>query len=764
MATTKTTSTTDGVLMLIKVAHDNPKDELIFEQLLDTLHGVVGGQKFSLEIVSLHQHIYLFVWCKRQLVPTLQGQLYASYPHAEIEFLKDYSDVDLKATGMKFAVAELGLIKTDLYPIKTYEEFEGSSMSAIFSFLTKTQENEQSWVQIVVKPSSGEGRFSLGKKIRLSLKSFFNRFDPRKLFKTKSREDVMKKERSSAAKKFGKDTFKTSIRIAYFSPDQRVAVSKLKALANTFSIFDEQDLNGFKVSRISSSPLMLKNYQARNFGSKKYILNIQELASVFHLPKGAKHAVPNLVCTVSKKAEPPMDLPKEGNVDPKTVSFFGTTNFHNQYLKFGIPREDRRRHLYIVGKSGTGKSKLLELLIISDILNGEGVGVLDPHGDLVENVLKYVPEHRMKDVVVFNPADMAFPIGFNPIESVEEEYRQHVAMGFIEIFKKMFGDNWTYRLEHVLRYTVLALFDYPNSTVFGILKMLTDKNYRQKVVSHVSDTVVKNFWVNEFAAWSEKFDNEAIVPVLNKIGQFVSTAVVRNIVGQPKNRMDMDDIMNNQKILLMNVSKGTLSEEISGIIGSMVITSLYRSAMKRAAMPEDQRKDFYFYVDEFQNFATHTFGEILSEARKYRLNLCVSHQHLGQLDDYTKSMVFGNVGSMIAFRVGAEDAFNLEREFVPVFKANDIINLGVREFYVKMTIDGKLRDPFSGYTLTVPKVTHDLSDKIIQHSRETYGLPRAEVEKIIEQMEKGYEEGDQDDSNEGTTNSLGEEKFSAPLV
>ncbi len=384
---------------------------------------------------------------------------------------------------------------------------------------------------------------------------------------------------------------------------------------------------------------------------------------------------------------------------------------------------------------------------------------MDPHGDLIDNVLKYVPESRVKDVILFNPADMAFPIGFNPIESVEEEYRQHVTMGFIEIFKKMFGDNWTYRLEHVLRYTVLALFDYPNSTVFGILKMLTDKNYRQKVVAHVTDTVVKNFWVNEFAAWSEKFDNEAIVPVLNKIGQFVSTALVRNIVGQPKNRIDMDDIMNNQKILLMNVSKGNLSEEISGIIGSMLITSLYRSAMKRAAMPEEKRKDFYFYVDEFQNFATHTFGEILSEARKYRLNLTVSHQHLGQLDEYTKSMVFGNIGSMISFRVGAEDAFNLEREFVPVFKANDIINLGVREFYVKMTIDGKLRDPFSGYTLSVPKVTHDLSDKIIQYSRTTYGSPRAGVEKMIALMDKGGEE-----YADEVQVMPGEEKFSAPLV
>ncbi|MBT3864481.1 DUF87 domain-containing protein [Candidatus Peregrinibacteria bacterium] len=756
--------TTDNVLMLIKVAHDNDKDEVVFEQLLDTLHGVVGGAKFSLEIVSLHQHIYLFVWCKQAQMPALKGQIYAEYPHAEIEFLKDYSNVDLKATGLKFAGAELGLRRSDLYPIKTYDMFEGSSMAAVFSYLTKTQESEQGWVQIVLSPSSGEGRFSFGKKFNLRIRSFLNKFDIRKLFRTKSRVDILKKERDMASKKFAKDTFKASVRIAYFAPDQRVATQKLRALANTFSIFDEQDLNSFKAVKFTTNPSFLREYGLRRFASNRYIFNIQEIATIYHLPKGAKDAVPNLVCTVSKKAEPPMDLPKEGNVDPKTVSFFARTNFHNQYLKFGITRADRRRHLYVVGKSGVGKSKLLELLIVSDILNGEGVGVLDPHGDLVENVLKYVPDHRAKDVVVFNPADMEYPIGFNPIESVEMEYRQHVAMGFIEIFKKLFGDNWTFRLEHVMRYTVLALFDYPNSTIFGILKMLTDKNYRQKVVSHINDTVVKNFWVNEFAAWSEKFDNEAIVPILNKIGQFVSTALVRNIVGQPQNRMDMDDIMNNQKILLMNVSKGTLSEEISGLIGAMIITSLYRSAMKRAAMAEDDRKDFYFYVDEFQNFATRTFGEILSEARKYRLNLCVSHQHLGQLDDYTKSMVFGNVGSMISFRVGAEDAFNLEREYTPVFKANDMINLGVREFYVKMTIEGKLRDPFSGYTLDVPKPVNDLSSEIIEYSRKTYGKPRNEVEAMIEQMEKGYEKDGSATTDEDEQVMPGEENFSAPLV
>lgn len=748
----------DGVVMLIKVAHDNDKDVAMFEQFLDTMHGVMHGSRFAFEIVSLHQHLYLMAWCSRANVPTMQGQLFAMYPHAEIEFLKDYADIDLQATGMHFSGAEMFLRRSDLYPFKTHHHFEGSSMSPIFSFLTKTDENEQIWLQYVVESFAEEGQFHFTKKLKLKFKSFFNKFDLRKFFRTKSREEVLKHEKEKATEKFSKDTFVVSMRAACFAPDKHVAEHKLHALVHTFSVFEELDLNGFRSASGTSNPKFIKDYKSRKFGAHKFILNQEELATLYHLPKGGKQSVPNLVCTVSKKAEPPMDLPKEGNVDPKEVCFFARTNFHNQYLKFGIKRADRRRHLYVVGKSGVGKSKLLELLVISDILNGEGVGVMDPHGDLIENVMKYVPEHRIKDVVLFNPADMDFPIGFNPIESVEPEYRQHVAMGFIEIFKKLFGDNWTFRLEHVMRYTVLALFDYPNSTVFGILKMLTDKNYRQKVVAHISDTVVKNFWVNEFAAWSEKFDNEAIVPILNKIGQFVSTSLVRNIVGQPKNLMDIDDIINNQKILLMNVSKGNLSEEISGLIGSMIITSLYRSAMKRAAMPEEKRKDFYFYVDEFQNFATHTFGEILSEARKYRLNLCVSHQHLGQLDAYTKSTVFGNIGSIIAFRVGAEDAFNLEKEFTPVFKANDMINLGVREFYVKMTIDGKLRDPFSGFTLDVPKPDQNVSAKIIEHSRKTYGRPRVEVEKMINMMDKGGEEYADEKPN------TGDEKFSAPLV
>ena len=392
-----------------------------------------------------------------------------------------------------------------------------------------------------------------------------------------------------------------------------------------------------------------------------------------------------------------------------------------------------------MGKSGSGKSKLLELLIYSDLQNGNGVGVLDPHGDLVDNVLNYVPKHRIKDVIYFDPADVSYPVSFNPLERVDEEYKMQVTIGFLYIFKKLFGSNWTDRLEHVLRYTVLALLDSPNTTVLSILKMLTDKNYRQTIVSRIKDNVVKNFWVSEFAGWSEKFDAEAITPLLNKVGQFVATNMIRNIIGQPTNKINIRDIMDNQKILLMKVSKGLLGEENSGLMGAMIITKIYQAAMSRADMPEEQRKDFYFYVDEFQNFATDTFAEILSEARKYRLNLTIAHQYMGQLSGLIQKTVFGNVGSMISFRVGADDASFLASEYNPIFKERDIINLGVREFYCKMSVHGEIREAFSAKTMDVPKPPESYAAEIIANSRKVYCEPRKDVEALLNKWDESGE-------------------------
>ncbi|QQR83274.1 type IV secretory system conjugative DNA transfer family protein [Candidatus Peregrinibacteria bacterium] len=351
------------------------------------------------------------------------------------------------------------------------------------------------------------------------------------------------------------------------------------------------------------------------------------------------------------------------------------------------------------------------------------MAVLDPHGDLVDNVMRTIPEHRIKDVILFDPSDVDFPISFNPLENVGEAYKMQVTIGFIDIFKKLFGDNWSDRLEHVLRYTTLALLDSPNTTVLSILKMLTDKNYRQKIISRIQDSVVKNFWVSEFAAWSEKFDAEAITPLLNKVGQLVSTNMIRNIIGQPNSKFNIRDIMDNEKILLMKVSKGLLGEENAQILGAMIITKMYQAAMQRADMREEDRKDFYLYIDEFQNFATDTFAEILSEARKYRLNLTIAHQYMGQLLPVVQKTVFGNVGSIVSFRVGSDDAGILAQEYNPIFKERDIINLGVREFYAKMSVNGEIREAFSARTLDAPKVEQDYTDQIVAQSREKYCTP-----------------------------------------
>ena len=395
---------------------------------------------------------------------------------------------------------------------------------------------------------------------------------------------------------------------------------------------------------------------------------------------------------------------------------------------------------------------------VYDILAGKGVGVLDPHGDLVDAVMKYVPKERINDVVYFNPADFEYPVSFNPLEQVPPELRVRVTIGFIEIFKKLFGNNWTNRLEHVLRYTTLALLDSPNTTVLSILKMLSDKNYRQKIVARIQDSVIKNFWVNEFAAWSEKFDNEAIMPILNKVGQFVSTALIRNIVGQAANKINIEKIMNEGKILFMRISKGNLGEENAALLGSMVVTKIQQAAMARTAIPEEERKDFYLYCDEFQYFATDTFAEILSEARKYHLNLTMAHQYMGQLTHLIRTTAFGNVGTIINFRVGAEDAAILENEYTPIFKVRDIINLGVREFYIKMSVDGELRDAFSGRTITVSAPKENYSKEIIDQSRAKYAKPRAEVEADLKKWDEGASEEDQE-----LAQTI-EQKFAEPMI
>ena len=421
----------------------------------------------------------------------------------------------------------------------------------------------------------------------------------------------------------------------------------------------------------------------------------------------------------------------------KDLTYIAKTNFRNGEQKFGIKRADRRQHMYVIGKTGAGKTAFLKNMALQDINNGQGLAIIDPHGEFVEEILDNIPPHRMNDVVYFNPADMEFPVSFNIMDVADPKYKHLIASGLIGIFTKIWANVWSARMEYILANCIMALLDTPGTTLLGIPRMLVDRDYRQKIINNLKDPVVKSFWVNEYEEWESRYRNEAIAPVQNKVGQFLNVSFVRNIVGQSKNTIDIEDIMNNQKILLVNVSKGRIGEDNSAILGAMLITKIQSAAMERVRIPEDERKDFYLYVDEFQNFATDSFVNILSEARKYRLDLIIAHQYIGQLvtDSSTavRDAVFGNVGTMISFRVGAADAEFLEQEFTPEFLQNDLIRLPNYNIYLKLMIDGINSRPFSAKTIAPDPFVKDNKKRqeIIRISRLNYSHSLKSVEEEI---------------------------------
>ncbi|PKM88923.1 hypothetical protein CVU83_00950 [Candidatus Falkowbacteria bacterium HGW-Falkowbacteria-2] len=415
------------------------------------------------------------------------------------------------------------------------------------------------------------------------------------------------------------------------------------------------------------------------------------------------------------------------------IAVFAETTFRNQFKKFGIKTDDRRRHMYLIGKTGMGKSTIQENMIVGDIRAGHGLAVVDPHGDLAEKIIQYIPDNRIKDVVYFNPSDMDFPIAFNVLEQVEPHLRHLVASGLLGVFQKLWADSWGPRLEYILRNAILAILDFPGSTLLGVVRMLSDKTYRKRVVANIKDPVVKAFWEKEFASYADKFASEAVSPIQNKVGQFLSSSLMRNIIGQVKSAINIREIMDEGKILIMNLSKGRIGEDNSALLGAMMITKIQLAAMSRVDMPEKERKDFYLYIDEFQNFSTDSFANILSEARKYHLNLILAHQYIEQLSEKVKPAVFGNVGTMVSFRVGATDAEELAKEFAPVFTEEDLVNLPKYEMYLKLMIDGVASSPFSAKglaPLTDEERTFNV-DKVIEFSRENYASRRSEVEDRI---------------------------------
>lgn len=423
-------------------------------------------------------------------------------------------------------------------------------------------------------------------------------------------------------------------------------------------------------------------------------------------------------------------------------NIFASTNFRNQAVHFGIKNDDRRRHMYVIGKTGSGKSNLLETMAINDIRAGKGVAVVDPHGEFAEKMLDFIPKNRIDDVIYFNPADMQYPIAFNPLEQVSSEFRHLIASGIMGVFKKIWVDMWSARMEYILNNTLLALLEYPDATILGIMRMFSDPEYRKKIVTNLKDPVIKGFWVNEYARYSQKFETEAVAAIQNKVGQFVSNPLVRNIIGQPRSTINMRKVMDEEKILIANLSKGKIGEDNSRLLGAMLITRIQLAAMSRVDIAEPERKDFFLHVDEFQNFATDSFASILSEARKYHLSLTLAHQYIEQLDEKVRPAVFGNVGTLVCFRVGAEDAEFLEKEFMPQFEATDLVNLEKYNVYLKLLIDGIASHPFSAVTLPpMAAPAENFRDAIIENSRKKYALP---IEKVEEKIASDWLEAAQD--------------------
>jgi type IV secretory pathway TraG/TraD family ATPase VirD4 len=470
-----------------------------------------------------------------------------------------------------------------------------------------------------------------------------------------------------------------------------------------------------------------------------------ELASFFYFPKAKGET--SLLKVKAKKLAVPIGTKtlgysrhQSGEVLPvlaePNVNVLGVADYRSMRVPIGIYDEDRLRHMYVIGKTGVGKSKFMLNLMRGDIMQGRGFGVIDPHGDLVEEIMMHMTEDRLKDLVIFDPTDEQYPFCFNPLDVAPTESKQILAKGFIDIFRKYFAANWNPRLEHMLRMVFLALLDRPGSTLFDIVRALTDKNFRYEMIPAIQDDVVRNFWTNEFAGWSAQFNTEAIMPILNKVGQLLSVDMIRNIFASTENRLNLRDVMDSGKILLVKLPKGRLQEEIMGFLGAMMVTKLYQTAMGRQSVGAGQRRPFFLYIDEFQNFATDTFNEILSEARKYGLGLTVAHQFLKQIPDNISDSLFGNVGSIVSFRVSSEDASVMSRHFEPFVGSYDLANLDAREFYAKMLVKGQVKDPLSLRTVYTPDaVIHKGGvEYLYKLSRAKYCRSLAEAKAKVEEQ------------------------------
>lgn len=760
----------ESVLLAIELPQTNEAADDAAERLFTSLHSILRDERelrrmgeeqeyASFELTSFNGQIRFYVWVPKTAQSFIEGQLYAQYRNVKI-YRAESDYVDGEREHRVAYSGELTLSDHEFLPIRTFADSKIDPLTSITKMLAGLESTgEELWIQVIARPISddwqdfarrwadqlGRGKTVTWNTIGGSLQWLGGLLEvlwkpPEQGIGKTVQTELSATDKSRAEhilKKATQPGFQTKVRVVCLGEDQASAKVRLQALAGAFQQFTEPNVNGFKLTNTNFGREHLASYRKRSFPDDGFILTPEELAAVYHLPRVNVGAPAVIAEPEVESVLPPAKLPViTGNAATDAqISAFGMTSFGGVNQQFGMLRFDRSRHVYVIGQTGTGKTGLLELMTLSDIFHNQGYAIIDPHGDFAINNMKFIPSSRLQDVVYFNPADTDFPLGFNPLEVTDPNRKTNISSEVIGVMKRMFGQSWGPRLEYILRYTILALLDRPETTLLDVTRMLTDKAFRAETLGYCTDTVVAQFWNVEFASWNDKFVTEAISPVLNKIGAFTANPIIRNIIGQPRSTFNIRQIMDEGKILIVNLSKGLIGEDNAAILGSFLVTKIQLAAMSRSDIPDiGQRRPFYLYVDEFQNFATDSFATIMSEARKYGLNLTVANQYISQMDATVRDAVFGNVGTMISFRVSADDAPILAKQFEPNFAVTDLLQMNNRHFIINMVIGGEKTPAFAAQTLELPAMQTDNTQLIVEHTRQYHTRERQQIEQEIAAM------------------------------
>jgi len=716
------------VLLEVKNSRESEETPAVMEQvfaaigstgehggLLRRLFGPRHSPKFfSFEIVSVNAGIHFFISVPAHSQTYVESQLTAQYPKVVLAPASDYAAHFL---SFPHAAGQLVFTNSYYYPIKTYKDVKDLDiLASVLGQLAKFPVGEAASIQIRLSPAGSGWQRAASAVLARGVP------DPSSTTgRTKTHPHARLIE-----SKISQVGLNAVVRIVTAASNETRAKELLHALSGTYGVYTLGEGNGLTLAQpVFWQKKRLERAFVERSGDtapRYQVFNAAELASLWHPPGLTLSMIRNISWGAQMSGEAPENLPvsTDNEEEKKHINFFGRTEYKNKTATFGLKKADRRKHLYVVGKTGTGKSTLVANMAINDMKNGEGMAVVDPHGDLCDILLDYVPSHRINDVAYLDPSDFEHPFLLNPLEVKNPAYRELVSSGIVSIFHKLYHLSWGPRLEYILRNTILTLLNVPDSTLLQVPELLTNERYRASVVAKIDDKVLKSFWLNEFSQMSPQFRSEAVSPILNKVGQFLSSQTIRNIVGAPKSTIDLETMMNDGKIVLVNLSQGKLGEDSSALLGAMIITKIQLAAMNRVYVSEENRRDFYLYVDEFQNFATTTFIKILSEARKYRLNLTLANQYIGQIDEDVQKAIFGNAGSIISFSVGASDARILTKEFGMKYEEDELVGLGNYEVVTKLSIDNQTTSPFSAKTLPLPRSKNQNREKVIRSSRERY--------------------------------------------